>query len=151
MPLLSRIYFELYLLSTDLYLLASADRAPLFSGLKTEGLPAKFDWRDKAMVAPVQNQQAVRFTQTYNRHSFGRDKKLQIHNWFGWCSSNLLFIYLHKINVPSRYLIIWSVILMQIHLFLLQWKIQNMWICRYCSFEEFKLGKAKLTFFSFYI
>nr|BAK55649.1 cathepsin O [Oplegnathus fasciatus] len=41
-----------------LYLRASADRAPLFSGLKTEGLPAKFDWRDKAVVAPVQNQQA---------------------------------------------------------------------------------------------
>ncbi|XP_018534910.1 cathepsin O [Lates calcarifer] len=42
----------------DLYLQASADRAPPFSGLKTEGLPAKFDWRDKAVVAPVQNQQA---------------------------------------------------------------------------------------------
>ncbi|XP_023253851.1 cathepsin O [Seriola lalandi dorsalis] len=42
----------------DLYLRASADRAPLFSGLKTQGLPAKFDWRDKAVVAPVQNQQA---------------------------------------------------------------------------------------------
>ncbi|XP_049897904.1 cathepsin O [Epinephelus moara] len=42
----------------DLYLRASADRAPLFSGLKTERLPAKFDWRDKAVVAPVQNQEA---------------------------------------------------------------------------------------------
>ncbi|XP_070769241.1 cathepsin O [Enoplosus armatus] len=42
----------------DLYLRSNADRAPLFSGLKTEGLPAKFDWRDKAVVAPVQNQQA---------------------------------------------------------------------------------------------
>uniref|UniRef100_UPI0037E9C4CE cathepsin O n=1 Tax=Semicossyphus pulcher TaxID=241346 RepID=UPI0037E9C4CE len=41
-----------------LYLRASADRAPPFSGLKTEGLPAKFDWRDKAVVAPVQDQQA---------------------------------------------------------------------------------------------
>ncbi|XP_040904257.1 cathepsin O [Toxotes jaculatrix] len=42
----------------DLYVRASTDRAPLFSGKKTEGLPAKFDWRDKAVVAPVQNQQA---------------------------------------------------------------------------------------------
>ncbi|XP_078116265.1 cathepsin O isoform X1 [Sander vitreus] len=42
----------------DLYLRAHADRAPLFSGLKTGGLPAKFDWRDKAVVAPVQNQEA---------------------------------------------------------------------------------------------
>lgn len=55
---------ELHLLFTDLYLRASTDRAPLFPGLKrTERLPAKFDWRDKAVVAPVQNQQAVRFTQ----------------------------------------------------------------------------------------
>ncbi|KAK5896712.1 hypothetical protein CesoFtcFv8_009844 [Champsocephalus esox] len=42
----------------DLFLRAHADRAPLFSGLKTEGLPAIFDWRDKAVVAPVQNQEA---------------------------------------------------------------------------------------------
>ncbi|XP_039975351.1 cathepsin O isoform X2 [Xiphias gladius] len=42
----------------DLYLRASSDRAAPFTGLKTEGLPAKFDWRDKAVVAPVQNQQA---------------------------------------------------------------------------------------------
>ncbi|KAF7668537.1 hypothetical protein LDENG_00006050 [Lucifuga dentata] len=42
----------------DLYLRASADRAPLYSGPKPEGLPAKFDWRDKAVMAPVQNQQA---------------------------------------------------------------------------------------------
>lgn len=42
----------------DLYLGASADRAPRFSGLKTEGLPAKFDWRDKGVVAAVQDQQA---------------------------------------------------------------------------------------------
>ncbi|KAM7000528.1 cathepsin O [Tautogolabrus adspersus] len=42
----------------DLYLGASADRAPRFSGPKTEGLPAKFDWRDKAVVAPVPDQQA---------------------------------------------------------------------------------------------
>ncbi|XP_011609248.2 cathepsin O isoform X3 [Takifugu rubripes] len=44
----------------DLYLRASADRAPAFSGQKAEGLPAKFDWRDHAIVAPVQNQQATR-------------------------------------------------------------------------------------------
>ncbi|KAM7417232.1 hypothetical protein PAMA_017061 [Pampus argenteus] len=42
----------------DVYLRAISARAPLFSGLKTDGLPAKFDWRDKAVVAPVQNQQA---------------------------------------------------------------------------------------------
>ncbi|XP_031722726.1 cathepsin O isoform X1 [Anarrhichthys ocellatus] len=41
----------------DLYLRVSADGAPLFSGLKTEGFPDKFDWRDKAVVAPVQNQE----------------------------------------------------------------------------------------------
>ncbi|XP_056898304.1 cathepsin O isoform X2 [Takifugu flavidus] len=44
----------------DLYLRASADRAPAFSGQKAKGLPAKFDWRDHAIVAPVQNQQATR-------------------------------------------------------------------------------------------
>ncbi|XP_069027207.1 cathepsin O [Embiotoca jacksoni] len=42
----------------DLYLGAVYDRAPLFSGLKVEGLPAKFDWRDRAVVAPVQDQLA---------------------------------------------------------------------------------------------
>uniref|UniRef100_A0A3P8UU44 Cathepsin O n=1 Tax=Cynoglossus semilaevis TaxID=244447 RepID=A0A3P8UU44_CYNSE len=42
----------------DVYLRANTDTVPLFSGQKTEGLPAKFDWRDKAVVAPVQNQQA---------------------------------------------------------------------------------------------
>nr|XP_020463114.1 cathepsin O [Monopterus albus] len=42
----------------ELYLRASTARAPSFSGLKTEGLPARFDWRDKAVVSPVQNQQA---------------------------------------------------------------------------------------------
>nr|XP_043895977.1 cathepsin O isoform X2 [Solea senegalensis] len=42
----------------DLYLRASVDGAPHFSGPKTERLPAKFDWRDKAAVAPVQNQLA---------------------------------------------------------------------------------------------
>ncbi|KAF3694164.1 Cathepsin O [Channa argus] len=42
----------------DLYLRARASRAPLFSGRKTEGLPVKFDWRDKGVVAPVQNQQS---------------------------------------------------------------------------------------------
>ncbi|XP_041845755.1 cathepsin O [Melanotaenia boesemani] len=42
----------------DLYLRAISNRAPVFSGLSIEGLPAKFDWRDKAVVAPVQNQLA---------------------------------------------------------------------------------------------
>ncbi|KAM6923566.1 cathepsin O [Xenentodon cancila] len=42
----------------DIYLRVISDRAPLFSGLTVEGLPAKFDWRDKAVVAPVQNQLA---------------------------------------------------------------------------------------------
>ncbi|XP_026213846.1 cathepsin O [Anabas testudineus] len=41
----------------DLYLRVKAARAPLFTGLKTQGPPAKFDWRDKAVVVPVQNQQ----------------------------------------------------------------------------------------------
>lgn len=60
--LLVQICFELHLFPTDLYLRASADKAPLFTGLKTEGLPASFDWRDKEAVAPIQNQQAVRLT-----------------------------------------------------------------------------------------
>ncbi|XP_068182247.1 cathepsin O [Antennarius striatus] len=42
----------------DLYLQASADRAPLFSGLKAKVLPASFDWRDRGVVAPVQDQKA---------------------------------------------------------------------------------------------
>ncbi|XP_068449207.1 cathepsin O [Clinocottus analis] len=42
----------------DLYLRASGDRAAPFSGLKAERLPLRFDWRDKAVVAPVQNQEA---------------------------------------------------------------------------------------------
>ncbi|XP_029020733.1 cathepsin O [Betta splendens] len=42
----------------DLYLTGSATRVPHYSGLTPENLPAKFDWRDKAVVAPVQNQQA---------------------------------------------------------------------------------------------
>ncbi|XP_008277709.1 cathepsin O [Stegastes partitus] len=40
----------------DLYLRAIHDRAPLFSGLSIKQLPAKFDWRDKSVVAPVQDQ-----------------------------------------------------------------------------------------------
>ncbi|CAB1337378.1 unnamed protein product [Coregonus sp. 'balchen'] len=42
----------------ELYLTATAETVPPYSGLKTEGLPAKFDWRDKTAVGPVQNQQA---------------------------------------------------------------------------------------------
>uniref|UniRef100_A0A3B3DMS7 Cathepsin O n=1 Tax=Oryzias melastigma TaxID=30732 RepID=A0A3B3DMS7_ORYME len=42
----------------DIYLQAIGVRAPPFSGLPTEGLPARFDWRDKAVVAPVQDQLA---------------------------------------------------------------------------------------------
>lgn len=54
---------EVFLLSAGIYLRAISDRAPLFSGLAMQGLPAKFDWRDRAVVAPVQNQLAVRFMQ----------------------------------------------------------------------------------------
>ncbi|XP_076005009.1 cathepsin O [Genypterus blacodes] len=42
----------------DLYLRASADGVPPYSGPKPEALPAKFDWRDKAVVAPVQDQRS---------------------------------------------------------------------------------------------
>lgn len=51
---------ELCLFPTDIYLRAVGGRAPVFSGQTIKGLPAKFDWRDKGMVAPVQNQLAVR-------------------------------------------------------------------------------------------
>ncbi|XP_047210462.1 cathepsin O isoform X4 [Girardinichthys multiradiatus] len=42
----------------DVYLRAESSRAPGFTGLTRTGLPAKFDWRDKGVVAPVQNQLA---------------------------------------------------------------------------------------------
>ncbi|XP_019739974.1 cathepsin O isoform X2 [Hippocampus comes] len=42
----------------DLYLRAIPEQALPFFGSKTKELPAKFDWRDRAVVAPVQNQQA---------------------------------------------------------------------------------------------
>ncbi|XP_053734960.1 cathepsin O isoform X2 [Synchiropus splendidus] len=42
----------------DVYLRTITDSAPLFSGPKAKGLPARFDWRDRSVVAPVQNQQA---------------------------------------------------------------------------------------------
>ncbi|XP_051920866.1 cathepsin O-like isoform X2 [Hippocampus zosterae] len=42
----------------DLYLRAIPEHAPPFFGSKTKEMPAKFDWRDRAVVAPVQNQQA---------------------------------------------------------------------------------------------
>uniref|UniRef100_A0A3P9IEP0 Cathepsin O n=1 Tax=Oryzias latipes TaxID=8090 RepID=A0A3P9IEP0_ORYLA len=41
-----------------IYLQATSGRAPPFSGLPAEGLPARFDWRDKAVVAAVQDQLA---------------------------------------------------------------------------------------------
>ncbi|XP_015247610.1 PREDICTED: cathepsin O-like [Cyprinodon variegatus] len=40
----------------DVYLRAESSRAPGFTGRTRMGLPAKFDWRDKGVVAPVQNQ-----------------------------------------------------------------------------------------------
>ncbi|XP_034038010.1 cathepsin O [Thalassophryne amazonica] len=42
----------------DVYLRASMDRAPPYSGQTLKGLPLKFDWRDKAVVGPVQDQKA---------------------------------------------------------------------------------------------
>lgn len=60
--------------STDLYP-ATVQRAPRFSGLKAKGLPAKFDWRDKAVVAPVQDQQAVRITQMDGYMSVTNERK----------------------------------------------------------------------------
>ncbi|KAL0974319.1 hypothetical protein UPYG_G00218770 [Umbra pygmaea] len=42
----------------ELYLTASVEATSTYSGLKAEGLPARFDWRDKEVVGPVQNQQA---------------------------------------------------------------------------------------------
>ncbi|KAJ8015439.1 hypothetical protein DPEC_G00026130 [Dallia pectoralis] len=42
----------------ELYLTGTVERSPLYPGLKTGGVPAKFDWRDKKAVGPVQNQQA---------------------------------------------------------------------------------------------
>ncbi|XP_057706372.1 cathepsin O [Corythoichthys intestinalis] len=42
----------------DLYLRAISAPAPPFLGANTRELPAKFDWRDRAVVAPVQDQQA---------------------------------------------------------------------------------------------
>ncbi|XP_029962972.1 cathepsin O [Salarias fasciatus] len=42
----------------DVYLRAVFHRAPPFSGLTAPKLPAKLDWRDKAVVAPVQDQGA---------------------------------------------------------------------------------------------
>ncbi|XP_014908492.1 cathepsin O [Poecilia latipinna] len=49
---LSQIEFK------DVYLRAESSSAPGFVGSTRAGLPAKFDWRDKGVVAPVQNQLA---------------------------------------------------------------------------------------------
>ncbi|XP_028315764.1 cathepsin O [Gouania willdenowi] len=42
----------------EIYLRALPERAPSFSGWRTGRLPEKFDWRDKGVVAPVQDQLA---------------------------------------------------------------------------------------------
>ncbi|XP_061690118.1 cathepsin O [Syngnathoides biaculeatus] len=42
----------------DLYLRATAEHTPPFLGTKAKELPAKFDWRDRGVVGPVQNQEA---------------------------------------------------------------------------------------------
>ncbi|XP_061541160.1 cathepsin O isoform X2 [Phycodurus eques] len=42
----------------DLYLRATSERTTPFLRAKAKELPAKFDWRDRAVVGPVQNQQA---------------------------------------------------------------------------------------------
>ncbi|XP_061541163.1 cathepsin O isoform X5 [Phycodurus eques] len=44
----------------DLYLRATSERTTPFLRAKAKELPAKFDWRDRAVVGPVQNQQATK-------------------------------------------------------------------------------------------
>ncbi|KAF7228601.1 cathepsin O [Nothobranchius furzeri] len=41
---------------SDVYLRAFSSRAPAFSGGSIKEFPAKFDWREKGVVGPVQNQ-----------------------------------------------------------------------------------------------